>query len=695
MPMVQTRPLATLDTGFEQRLTTRQAPTFLGPLGHHVAPEAPHGRVAAASTSRQPVTFPAAPPLQRQVMTYARPPETPSPPTVAATTAPLEPTVPVTPADVEAAPVPAAAPRVPDGPAIVRAAPVVARLVTARPPADLPAATFPVVARLPAADAPPVGDAPPAGDAGESSSDAGESSSDAGESSSEDSAEAPVVVAETPPPSGAADATVASLVGDKPPMTSLPEPDGPAPSVASSPEASPAQPGRTVQRQSSPAGAHPPAGTTASSGSPSHAEASAKPGTGAPPLAKGSKSPVASQPPTVARTLDPTGAPRPRVKPRIGPPIQRTADDALSSAPGDGGTPRPVPDLGTSSPPSTAEPSDAPVAAEVQAAAVHAAEAPPEPPIQSVPLVGDRGLSGAPTFATVPASPGPTVARSHLPGGAAAATSPPAGPAVTAQRAVTWRPRVGEPLAAAQVGSTPSAVPPSVAGRPTVSRHADGGSGHHHPADEWPEVSTLAVSRLAEGPSTRVLASRSVARAPQSDARTATHQETTVAGIRWSDRPAPVAQSWTAAAVQRATTGPSGPPPRTPSGAPSSRTPTTSIPQLLMQNERSVRSPSRVEEQVWWELPGAPEMDVIQRQADDAPEAAAESAPAPTPTTVTATAETGPAAPAGGASGGRKAPTEAEADEWARALYPALRRRICRDLMLDRERSGYSTDIRY
>jgi hypothetical protein len=115
-----------------------------------------------------------------------------------------------------------------------------------------------------------------------------------------------------------------------------------------------------------------------------------------------------------------------------------------------------------------------------------------------------------------------------------------------------------------------------------------------------------------------------------------------------------------------------------------------------MQNESSVRFPSRVETETWWELPGAEE--VVQRQADGAPEAAPPSPePTPTtaPTTVTATAETGPAAPADATAGGRKAPTEAEADEWARALYPALRRRICRDLMLDRERSGYSTDIRY
>jgi hypothetical protein len=95
----------------------------------------------------------------------------------------------------------------------------------------------------------------------------------------------------------------------------------------------------------------------------------------------------------------------------------------------------------------------------------------------------------------------------------------------------------------------------------------------------------------------------------------------------------------------------------------------------------------------WLDQPIASATDVVQRQAEATPESAAE--PAPEPTTVTATAEAGPAAPAGAAAGGRKAPTDAEADEWARALYPALRRRICRDLMLDRERSGYSTDIRY
>ena len=93
---------------------------------------------------------------------------------------------------------------------------------------------------------------------------------------------------------------------------------------------------------------------------------------------------------------------------------------------------------------------------------------------------------------------------------------------------------------------------------------------------------------------------------------------------------------------------------------------------------------------------GTLEPATVQRQADDttAPEPAAAPAPAstPTPTTMTATASTGPAATPGRAAG---PPTDAEIDKWTRALYPSLRRRLCQDLLLDRERSGYSTDIRY
>ena len=85
---------------------------------------------------------------------------------------------------------------------------------------------------------------------------------------------------------------------------------------------------------------------------------------------------------------------------------------------------------------------------------------------------------------------------------------------------------------------------------------------------------------------------------------------------------------------------------------------------------------------------GAPDGAVVQRQAD------ASTQPGPGPATVTATATSGPAAAAPPGRSGA-APTDAEVDKWTRALYPSLRRRLCQDLLLDRERSGYSTDIRY
>ena len=59
---------------------------------------------------------------------------------------------------------------------------------------------------------------------------------------------------------------------------------------------------------------------------------------------------------------------------------------------------------------------------------------------------------------------------------------------------------------------------------------------------------------------------------------------------------------------------------------------------------------------------------------------------------MTATATTGPAAPTTGPAAAR---SDAEVEELLRTLYPPLRRRLCRDLLLDRERAGYGTDIRY
>ena len=70
--------------------------------------------------------------------------------------------------------------------------------------------------------------------------------------------------------------------------------------------------------------------------------------------------------------------------------------------------------------------------------------------------------------------------------------------------------------------------------------------------------------------------------------------------------------------------------------------------------------------------------------------------PAPTP-------ESGATAESTSLSGGvvihdeptPRQPTDAEVEQLARALYPQLRRRLGRDLLLDRERLGYRTDIRF
>jgi hypothetical protein len=181
----------------------------------------------------------------------------------------------------------------------------------------------------------------------------------------------------------------------------------------------------------------------------------------------------------------------------------------------------------------------------------------------------------------------------------------------------------------------------------------------------------------------------------------------TVGGIRWSD-PVAIVRRWTATgeappleqlAVNRLSPSsdtlvqrrPSAPSPR--HVAPTS--PRGSDPGPTMRQldwERVTASPHDAAASGEWF--GSPVSPAVQRQADAAP--APETEPAPDTTTVTATAAatSGPAATtAPGAAGA--APSEADIDKWTRALYPPLRRRLCRDLLLDRERSGYSTDIRY
>ena len=85
-----------------------------------------------------------------------------------------------------------------------------------------------------------------------------------------------------------------------------------------------------------------------------------------------------------------------------------------------------------------------------------------------------------------------------------------------------------------------------------------------------------------------------------------------------------------------------------------------------------------------WAADDAEPVPTVQREADTAPAGAVPAAP-----TITAVATAGPAAAEA------KPRTEAELQELCRALYPPLRRRLCRDLLVDRERAGYRTDIRF
>jgi hypothetical protein len=81
----------------------------------------------------------------------------------------------------------------------------------------------------------------------------------------------------------------------------------------------------------------------------------------------------------------------------------------------------------------------------------------------------------------------------------------------------------------------------------------------------------------------------------------------------------------------------------------------------------------------------------VQREADSS----AGSAPMDDAgaTVRTAAATSGPAAIA--EPGGETGRSDTEIQELLRSIYPPLRRLLCRDLLLDRERAGYGTDIRF
>ena len=112
------------------------------------------------------------------------------------------------------------------------------------------------------------------------------------------------------------------------------------------------------------------------------------------------------------------------------------------------------------------------------------------------------------------------------------------------------------------------------------------------------------------------------------------------------------------------------------------------MPQIWTLGHRNVQGLAFAEDGTLWAADDTRAPVAVQRE--DAA-ASAEPPSAPTPQTTTAVATAGPAAGATEA----KPRSEAELQELCRALYPPLRRRLCRDLLVDRERAGYRTDIRF
>jgi hypothetical protein len=83
--LVQASPATTFDRGFESRLATRRSPLFVEPLGHQLTADGPSGRVAAAVVPGPPRQFVARPAVQRQTMTFDQTPDAAGRPVPAST----------------------------------------------------------------------------------------------------------------------------------------------------------------------------------------------------------------------------------------------------------------------------------------------------------------------------------------------------------------------------------------------------------------------------------------------------------------------------------------------------------------------------------------------------------------------------------------------------------------------------------
>lgn len=725
MPIVQAMSFTTVDSGFEQRLATRSRPMFLESLGHQLRSDAPSGIVAGLAQPAPHTAPPAA--VQRSFA--------PAPGSVAPRMTIAEPVGSVAPIDTvglsNARHVTASAAAAPS-----RA------LVEALPP-DLPAVPVPVVARTAADNAEDAPERPPRGENDRESDGESDRESDR-ESDAPTTSMLPLVAqrsvpdeprpnpplilplipplpageigrGDQPPPSPGAATGPSRAAHASPPVGRIGEAIQSRPIVqravetGAPPSAGPVDSTdqTVVPPASTPAGTSvAPTGVASSSvvGVPSQPGVNADPSTAVTPpeasAADGSAtvdlplvgreplgatsadtdmSPVEQFPAatTSAATRVPTrrasiGEPLPGGSAR--PVVQATADSGSPAASIDRVT---IPTLGAA--PSVLGPS-------------------PNAPATVIPASGPSAGTAS--------SPGPTAA--HVSTGAAAvarsvqmapsaSASPRTGATVT--RSAVTRPLVatgiGEPANADAHGTSrvdiesrpvvarrvSTMTDPVTAVRPVDTAVARGEPSPHGYGHDAP--STRVVELLAARPlSTTFDGVDALANAPSGSSELATNDHSSIpaSAPRVSAVPATVQRAVATMQAQR-------PPPVAFSNPLAVRPATHRPAAFAAPDDRTV---------VEW-AQGAPLPDtraIVQRDAtpDARPSGDAEVATGGSPaTTTTAVATVGPAAPASS-----PAPrSEAELQELCRALYVPLRRRLCRDLLLDRERAGYRTDIRF
>jgi hypothetical protein len=675
--VVQTSPMTTVDVAFEGRLATRRSPLFVEPLGHELTPDGPSGRTAAELVPGPPRHF-GAPPVQRQTASIATPPsdvEADAVPEQPASTGDASPAPPDAIRDVVTA----------------EAVPPPVRPTLAAPVATEPAPTPPSLVRatddhvapitFTATPAPPTPHLPVVARAAEHDHDA--SSAEPGptvDAAAADDARAQPLQRDA----GATGASVVDLVGG--PLADASEPATPDDtSPASARTASDARP---QPRRDAPAIERAMLDTPARTDRPDDPAPSAPPATAAdhavavwdalavdapahptpspssaPVVAGGGPSPVTTGTPVMRTTRGLIGPPVPRSEvagqsaPRRPSPVQRASEAS-------GPAPRTQRDADRSGDPPTVPPT-------VDARPVPLASGggrPPErlttPPVTPVlqRVADDRSTTPAPLPHTPPASVAEPHAASDVNDVIDVVDVVDVRPTLSA----TWNPGLVEP-ALQRLGFSPSNAgdgprtppvvpPPGLAG--TLQRSHDASS--PDTAHDGHDVSRAdAVVPTLHAPP----APRHPVMSTASTASTATRR--VVVG-------APVSRS----AVQRQST----------DVAPRSRTgpigdgghPALGIP----RHDHDADAMIDVGALPFTEWPP------VQRQTDGQP--------ADVPTTVapvvTADATSGPASTPDQGSAGR---SDAEIQELLRTLYPPLRRRLCRDLLLDRERAGYATDIRF